>query len=286
MAESVVAELVDEKQDPPADDAQSAIEQELALMETESNLPANTKAPEPEPMDFIAPMVQNFLDTAGKLVLTDDERKALTEPIPPEEIEIRPDGLIFPGWHWCADRMDAVFGPGMWVLTPLSMPKYVKRQELIFAPFALHIRGNFVGYAIGEQKYQPTNATMTYGDACEGAKSNALLRLCKPLIPGMRRMWNQRFIAEWKATYAETYMGIKKTEWRRKGTPPNGADQFEFLAEMQKCKKHGGNELYYQTLKRLGYDKSNKVTAPKKRIEVLNFMRSKTGYNPYDKEVK
>lgn len=253
---------------------------ETNLIPAEPQLPVVADAQDPG--DFIMPMVKGFLETAGTLELSDKEKDGLTKAIDDEDIEIRPDGLIFPGWHWCANRMDEVFGPGAWVLTPLSMPKFVK--STIYAPYALHIKGKFVGYAIGEQAYYPSNATMTYGDACEGAKSNALLRLCKPLIPGMRRMWNQRFIAEWKAKYAEAYKAGDRVLWRRKGTPPDGTDQFEFLDEMRKCKAYVGEKTYYEILKSLGFEKSNKVTNHKKRKEVLTIMRSKIGYNPYDKE--
>lgn len=253
----------------------------LAPSDNAATLPA--KAEKAGPGDFIVPHVQQFLETAGKFTPTEKEKLALMEPIEDADIEIRPDGLIFPGWHWCADRMDEVFGPGVWTLTPLAKPSFV--NNVIYAPFALYVRGSFAGYAMGEQRYHPNNDTMTYGDAAEGAKSNALLRLCKPLIPGMRHMWKQDFIAYWKAEYAEAYKAGNKVLWRKKGTPPNGAELFEFLAEMKKCKANLGDKDYYVLLEEWGYKKASQVKNDKQRVKMLSYFRSKAGINPY-KEMK
>lgn len=275
MTEEAIPEVVDDKQ--------AELEKELALIKSsEKAVQKPEQAGEAGPGDFILPMVKNFLSTAGTFAPSDKEREGLTKKIPDLDIEIRPDGLIFPGWHWCADRMDEVFGPGVWTMVPLSSPKYVK--SVIYAPFALYIKGLFVGYAMGEQKYHPTNDAMTYGDAVEGAKSNAMLRLCKPLIPGMRHMWKQSFIAEWKAKYAEAYKDGKKVLWRKKGTPANGADLYEFLGEMKKCKQALGEDNYHLLLKEWGYKKSNEITNGKERIKILSYFRSKANINPYEEK--
>jgi len=108
------------------------------------------------------------------------------------------------------------------------------------------IDGKLAGFAIGEQKYQPNNATMSWGDACEGAKSNALMRLCKGLGIGLE-LWRPSFIRKWKEANAETYIEQKpgynkgKTLWRKRAgvvsepipeeTYYSDADEAEYLGK-------------------------------------------------------
>lgn len=104
------------------------------------------------------------------------------------------------------------------------MPKPV--GGFLYWPFFLVIQGRIAGFAIGEQEYSQNNPRMTYGDACEGCKSNALMRLCKGIGISLE-LWKPSLIREWKSKYAETYedvdkQGKKKTKWRKKGQVANG----------------------------------------------------------------
>jgi hypothetical protein len=125
-------------------------------------------------------------------------------------------------------RLRKAFGI-QWAIIPQGMPKFMKDSEMIYWGFYLVIEGKLSGFAIGEQKYQPTNPTMTYGDACEGAKSNALMRLCKGLGMSLE-LWKPSFVKKWREKYAETYVGVypdgkpmkdkfgkPKLLWRKKG---------------------------------------------------------------------
>jgi len=113
-------------------------------------------------------------------------------------------------------RLRNAFGMN-WSIIPQGMPKL--NENLIRWGFWLIVRGSLMGYAIGEQEYHPGNATMSYTDACEGAKSNALMRLCKGVGISLE-LWKPSFIREWKLKYAETYTDNKsKLRWRKKATP-------------------------------------------------------------------
>jgi hypothetical protein len=119
------------------------------------------------------------------------------------------------------------------------MPKFTRESDMIYWGFYLVIQGSFSGFAIGEQKYQPSNATMTYGDACEGAKSNALMRLCKGLGISLE-LWKPSFVKNWREKYAEQYpgkypdgkpikdkFGNQKMLWRKKGQEAEPIDNGE-----------------------------------------------------------
>ena len=53
--------------------------------------------------------------------------------------------------------------------------------HLVTREYALFCHGRFVSQATGEHNYYPTRGGMTFGKACESAKSNALMRCCKDL---------------------------------------------------------------------------------------------------------
>lgn len=170
--------------------------------------------------------IEKFLPTAGTIVLSPAQEIILYEPIKDDDVEIRPDGLVYLPWMEYASRLRRAFGLS-WVLIPQGLPKI--QGEIIYWGFHLIIRGNFSGFAIGEQKYQASNATMSYGDACEGAKSNALMRLCKGLGIGLE-LWKPSFVRAWREKFAEQFPGIQpdgrpikdkngkqKMLWRKKG---------------------------------------------------------------------
>ena len=160
--------------------------------------------------------VESLLPTAGMLELTDHQLTILYKPIEEIDIEIRPEGLIYAPWMEYASRLRDAFGAS-WALIPNGMPKFSTNK--VWWGFWLIIKGHLMGFAIGEQEYFPTSATMSYGDACEGAKSNALMRLCKGIGISLE-LWKPAFIKDWKDKHAETYFDKKKQKdlWRKKSS--------------------------------------------------------------------
>ena len=161
--------------------------------------------------------VEQFLNTVGTLDLSTEQEKILDTPIPDEDIEIRPDGLIYAPWMEYHSILKKAFGRS-WGMIPNGMPKFA--GNYIYWGHWLIIKGVLCGYAIGEQQYIPKNQTMTYGDAVEGSKSNALMRLCKGIGISLD-LWKPSYIRQWKEKYAEQYHDKKKDKnlWRKKNTP-------------------------------------------------------------------
>ena len=158
--------------------------------------------------------IEKLIPLAGTIELSPEQRKILFAPVNPEDVEIRPDGLVYLPWMEYVTRLRDAFGVS-WTLLPKGPP--VMKGDLLLWGFYLIIQGKPAGFAVGEQQYHPTNRTMTYGDALEGAKSNALMRLCKGLGISLE-LWKPSFIREWKAKYAEVYEEKGKERWRKKGT--------------------------------------------------------------------
>jgi hypothetical protein len=172
--------------------------------------------------DNQVPMITNnfedelnkMISMAGTIELSEAQKAILYAPVDDDLIEIRPDGMIYLPWMEYVSRLKQTFGLS-WQAIPQGMPKF--QGNHIFWGYYLVIGGKFAGFAIGEQEYQVKNYGMSYGDAVEGAKSNALMRLCKG-VGICLELWQPSFIKRWKAKYAETYYDKKKdkTLWKRK----------------------------------------------------------------------
>jgi len=194
---------------------------------TENNLPAE-KSDQPSlpavqdkkkdsKLDF-QEQITDLIHTAGTIEVTTMQREILYAPVKDEDVEIRPDGLIYLPWMNYVSRLRDAFGV-QWAIIPQGMP--TAKGDYVLWPFWLVIQGKIAGFAVGEQQYYANNPTMTYGDALEGAKSNALMRLCKGIGISLE-LWKPSFIRNWKQKYAETYetkdrYGKEKTYWRKKG---------------------------------------------------------------------
>ena len=162
--------------------------------------------------------MEELLKTAGRLHITEEQRAVLQKPLTADEIEIRPDGLIYLPWVEYQTRLDKAFGTA-WSMVPNGMPKFDQSSGQIIWGFYLVVQGLLVDFAVGGQEYR-TNGGLNFSDAVEGCKSNALMRLCKRLSIGLD-MWRPSFVREWKEKYAESYQGkswngAPKTLWRKK----------------------------------------------------------------------
>jgi len=153
-----------------------------------------------------------LIPTVGTIKLTKEQGEILYADVDKESVEIRPDGLIYLPWMEYVTRLQKAFGMS-WGIIPDGQPRQM--GLFILWGFYMVIGGKLAGFAIGEQKYQPNNPMMTWGDACEGAKSNALMRLCKGLGISLE-LWQPKFIKEWIKEYAESYDDKGKMRWRKK----------------------------------------------------------------------
>jgi hypothetical protein len=140
----------------------------------------------------------------------------LLAPIPIEDIEIKPDGMLYLPEIKYRRILNRAFGPGGWGLAPRGehsvSPRTISRE------YALICHGRFVAQARGEQDYFDPNGLAT---AAEGCKSNALMRCCKDLGIASE-LWDPAFIRKFKAEHCVEVMaehtGTKKRKklWRLK----------------------------------------------------------------------
>ncbi|KAG6334623.1 hypothetical protein ID866_4464 [Astraeus odoratus] len=143
----------------------------------------------------------------------------LLAPIDGEDIEIKPDGLIYLPEIKYRRILNKAFGPGGWGLAPRTEtnvgPRVVSRE------YALVCLGRLVGIARGEQEYFDPSGIPTATEAC---KSNALMRCCKDLGVASE-LWDPRFIRNFKDKHCVEVWGEhvttkkKKKLWRRKDQP-------------------------------------------------------------------
>ena len=159
--------------------------------------------------------IGSLLAQAGQLDISDIELAVLTRAVKDEDIEIKNDktGLIYVPWMEYRKRLIEAFRLN-WALIPNGDP--IIKGNLVLWGFYLIIRGKLMGYSIGQQEYIPSNSQMTYGDAIEGAKSNAAMRLCKEKGINLD-LWKPSFTKNWKKKYAEKYTDWDgKVKWRKK----------------------------------------------------------------------
>ncbi|KAJ5966224.1 hypothetical protein N7481_012938 [Penicillium waksmanii] len=137
----------------------------------------------------------------------------------PEEVEIKPDGILYLPEIKYRRILNRAFGPGGWGLVPRSesivTPRAVTRE------YALVCNGRLVSVARGEQDYFSPDGIPT---ATEGCRSNALVRCCKDLGIASE-LWDPRWIRKYKAqhvreVFVEHIVNKKKSKiWVRKGDP-------------------------------------------------------------------
>jgi hypothetical protein len=151
--------------------------------------------------------------------VTPEQAAALLREVQPEEVEIRPDGAVYLSHAKYRERLNEAFRPGGWGMRQLTPYRYSGDGSVLYADFALYAEGRYLGLAKGEQRVDDRSG-MTYGDLCEGVKSNALMRCCKDLGMALQcwnRSWTDRVRAE---TCVKVYVrGKNKPLWRRLTDP-------------------------------------------------------------------
>ena len=166
------------------------------------------------------------LESIGTLAVPENAVAVLAEPLNPEDVRIRPnDGIVYLPWTYYADRLNRAFGKFAWGLIPAGMPMSQPngpKQVLVVWGHWLVVQGHPIGFAIGECNYVPSNAKMTYADACEGAKSNALARNCK-LLGMTLELWDHDWGESWKHKYAVQ----NGSNWVKKSSLPPPAAKKE-----------------------------------------------------------
>lgn len=153
---------------------------------------------------------------------TAEQSEVLMRQLEEDQVEVRPDGLVYLPEIRYRRILNRAFGPGAWALMPRSIDI---GDNMLYYRGALFIHGRFVSEAIGEQQYFPNNDRMSYATAAEAAKSNCLVRCCKDLGIASE-LWDPSYTREWLAKHAVEAWCMNRQDphkrkkfWRKKSSP-------------------------------------------------------------------
>lgn len=169
---------------------------------------------------------------ASTLTLTADEAKALAEDFPDDAFRTGAQGkanLIYIEHAFLRQRLNQVLGVGASV--PIRRREWTEQftykkdgQEkggvTIYVDLVLIVRGCVVGEAIGDAVYYPDNASTSYSDALESAKSAAFRRCCKEFGVGLQA-WMKGWVDGWhQRNRSGGQRAPQRQEPARKAEPP------------------------------------------------------------------
>ena len=139
--------------------------------------------------------------------------KVLGAPVNPEEVEIKPNGIVFlPGVSY-RRILTRAFGAGAWALLPRG-PARTMGNEVVYHG-ALYILGRFVSEAVGE--CASNNGGMSYASALEGARTDCLTRCCKDLGVATE-LWDPEWRTAWQAKFCTKEFKDGKAKWSKVST--------------------------------------------------------------------
>lgn len=150
----------------------------------------------------------------GEAPFSPDQAKVILAPVDPRLVLQREDGLLYVPAVEFRRRLHAAFGPGAWGLQPRGSGVM---RGVVWWKGALIVLGRVVDEAVGEQKWQPGNARMTYPQAVEAAKTDCLTRCCKTGLGMFSELWDKPWTESWKRG------SHGKDGPPPKGDPPAGA---------------------------------------------------------------
>ncbi|MCJ1431050.1 hypothetical protein MMC27_000400 [Xylographa pallens] len=135
----------------------------------------------------------------------------LLQPISPDDVEVKPDGIIYLPEIKYRRLLNKAFGPGAWGLAPRG--ETIVTSKAVTREYALVVLGRLVSVARGEQDYFSPEGIPT---AAEGCKSNALMRCCKDLGVASE-LWDPVYIRKFTAQHIkELFVEHQVTKKRRK----------------------------------------------------------------------
>lgn len=252
-------------EEPKADPVLPAIkekEEEKAISIPASTTPppvvANNAMPYKEGLQnmVIAQLAQGQI---GTLSLTQEQEQILYSDFDDKEVLIRPDGLVYLPWSWYASRLRKAFGL-QWQLIPADNPQTAKTptgKPAIIWSFYLFIKGVMMGYAVGEH-IEERQSALSFGESCESAKSNALMRLCKGIGMSLK-LWDKEYVEAWKSAYAKNSVNQRsgRTEWTKLSDAELNQKRDNFIKSVHAIKMD--RTVYQQTLADFGYQHANEV---------------------------
>lgn len=151
--------------------------------------------------------------------ISESQWNVLNADIRDDELDVKPDssGAVYMSHVHVRRRLNDAFRPLGWALVPVTDARFDPQSKVVVQWWDLFIGGRFCSRALGGVKYLgEENENMTYDDAVEGAKSNALMRACKDLGVAWQ-CWDRKFADAWRQTNCVKVWvkGKNKPLWRR-----------------------------------------------------------------------
>ncbi len=153
----------------------------------------------------------------------------LTAAVSPDEVDILPTGELYLSHARYRTRLVQAFGPMGWGMRPLGEHMFDAADGTLYREWGLVVSGRLAAVAVGSASYHETNDRMSYADAAEAVKSNALSRCCKDLGIALE-LWDHRWIEVFKRDFCvkvwRKSTGGKRDgqqgsyQWRRKDADP------------------------------------------------------------------
>ncbi len=191
-------------------------------METKTTNGTGPLAPQQTPILTPPQYAQGFTGMATE-PFSEEARKVLAECPAHEDVQIKPDGIVFMPGVWWRRQLTRAFGAGGWALAPRGPARTVGSGVEYHG--ALYCLGRWVSEAVGgcESGY------MAHADMVESARTDCLSKCCKDL--GMAtELWEKDWREAWQSEYAEQYevqsgKNQGKKQWRlRQRRDPKAAN--------------------------------------------------------------
>ncbi|KAJ3067111.1 hypothetical protein HDU99_003623, partial [Rhizoclosmatium hyalinum] len=176
----------------------------IAADESSSSV-SSIASEEPISTSFVGASVEPFPAEVAQVLMAE---------INEDDVEIKPDGLLYLPEIKYRRILNKAFGPGGWAMVPRG--PHTVSQKSLSREYALFCLGRFTAIARGEQDcFDMENGMAT---ASEGVKSNALMRCCKDLGIASE-LWDPVFVRDFKSrkctqVWGTNNSGQKKLLWR------------------------------------------------------------------------
>src|SRR5712692_4858324 len=159
----------------------------------------------------------------GQMVISPEADAVLNEPLPDDEVDIRPDGLIYASHEYVVRQLNRAFGRMGWTLIPGS--PLARRPDAnppeYFQRWVLFVGGVYCAEALASRVFYD-NGQMHLDDVAEAIKSDCKSRVAKDLGIATE-CWNRRFAKKWRDEFAVQVVAPKRDKgqminaklWRR-----------------------------------------------------------------------
>ncbi len=173
-------------------------------------------APFPEELDQDYSSESLYLGASGE-PFSEETCKILQAELSPEEIEIKPDGVIYLPENRYRKILHAAFGAGGWALIPRGA--HTLASNVLSREYALFAAGRYITQVRGHASvFGFSNPAL----ASEVVRSNALMRACKDLCVA-NELWDMNFVERWRSTYAAKRIDNGRVRWQKRDSANGSA---------------------------------------------------------------